>query len=144
MAEVVSRRNSNQNGWVRRDIEIHVIRLDLPNETRAVIFVKISFGFHQRPITAWSPKAGSQIVHHELAGESIGVVLLGIDAVVDVLQIPIIDEGHHNPQTVELSRTCEGIAAPLPVLGFLLILEVSLQARIHHGAIWRNEVLTAL
>src|SRR6185503_14370847 len=42
------------------------------------------------------------------------------NGIVVVLQVPIGDQPHHDPQTVELASTVKGIVAPVPGISFLV------------------------
>ena len=47
-------------------------------------------------------------------------LLVFVDGVVDVLQVPVVHDGHHDAQAVEFARAGERILFPLPGADLLL------------------------
>ena len=64
-------------------------------------------------------------------------------AIVDVLQVPVVEERHHHPETVELARADEGIVVPAPRGRFFAASALALQTRSRHDVFAGDELLPA-
>src|SRR5262249_45448994 len=65
-------------------------------------------------------------------------LFLLIDPVVHVFQVPIVDERHHDPQSIQLPCAREGIAPPPPD-SHLLFARLSLQPHVMYGSVACDE-----
>jgi len=102
--------------WPRGHLEIDGIRPQPADEFGVAIGVEVVFGAIARPGPAGGAEAGAQIAHHENALRSILV-----NRVVFVLEVPIVDQGHEDPQPIPLPGTGEGDFVPLPDTDFLFV-----------------------
>ena len=77
-------------------------------------------------------------------GSMLGGILSAIDSVVVVLQIPVVDQRHHDAQSVPLAGARKGIVAPGPVSKFALALNMPLQPHILHRAVCADQLLSPM
>src|ERR1039458_9817599 len=87
-------------------------------------------------------EAGSQIAHHvdALIAFFTAGTLLFVNRVVHVLQVPVVDYGHHHAQSVVLSRSRKRVVTPSPATDFLFPLQASFQPHIAHRSIRFNKL----
>ena len=88
--------------------EIDVRGRDLGDEPRLRVVLRDALAAGDD--VARAPECGAQIGDSVLRSAVGGVG----HAIVDVLQIPVVDERHHHPEAVELARADEGIVVPAP------------------------------
>ena len=57
------------------------------------------------------------------------------NGIVDILEIPVVDDCHEHTQAVQLARPAEWTVTPLPIAKRLLIGQLSFQPDVVHRAI---------
>src|SRR5690348_7726555 len=84
------------------------------------------------PAPTCSTEARAKVADHIAKSFTTGArpSLFFVDRVVVVLKIPVIDERHHHPQTVEFARSYEGVSMPAPKPDLLFALQISFQSHI--------------
>src|ERR1017187_6239279 len=82
-------------------------------------------------------EAGSQIAHHvdALIAFFTARTLLFVNRVVHVLQVPVVDYGHHHAQSVVLSRSRKRVVTPSPATDFLFPPQGSFQPPLAHASL---------
>src|SRR6185436_15801853 len=93
---------------------------------------EISSRFVDRPAERRASERGAQVAYHVELFRTGGVLYL-VDRIVDIFQVPIVDNRHQNSQPIQLAGTLKGAIGPLPVGDLLAVL--SLQAYVAYGAI---------
>src|SRR5262249_32291846 len=88
----------------------------------------------------------SEVAYHVNECRMFGhcAIVFLIDSVVFVLQIPVIYQRHHYPQSIELACAGEGVPSPLPLSDLLFSLRMPLQPHVTYGAIRPHQLLTAM
>src|ERR1700704_4287539 len=93
------------------------------------------------PALSDSSKTSTKVAYHIdqlFAAVRLFPVLLPVNSVVRVLQVPVVDQRHHHSQSIQLARAAKRIVTPLPVSYLLFALQVSLQPHIVHGTVGRH------
>ena len=95
--------------------------------------------FAARDDVARAPECGAQVRDSVLLAASDCVE----HAIVDVLEVPVVEERHHHPETVELTRADERIVVPAPRGRFFAAAALTLQTGSRHDAFAGDELLPA-
>src|SRR5882724_11670535 len=119
-------------------VEIYIVVCHFGDELGAAISRQVVFRKAVRITLARHAKRSPQIA--DLVQSSSGFMLILVNCIVLVLQIPIADERHHYPKTIELARAFERIVSPAPVADFLSF-PVPLQAYLADITLLANEIL---
>jgi hypothetical protein len=96
----------------------------------------------RRTLETGASKGGPEILHliHPLIRNRSAPVGSRANGIVDILEIPVVDDRHEHTQAVELARPAEWTATPLPIAKRLLIGQLSFQPDVVHGAIGPNQL----
>src|SRR5260221_7368322 len=108
--------------------------------------MEVPFSLRMTRALSGSSETGAQVADHVdgLGSARLFAVLLLINSVVRILQVPVVDQRHDDSQSIQLARAGKRIVTPLPGTHLLLALCVSLEPHIGYGTIGRKKLLTAL
>src|SRR5580658_7042172 len=116
--------NAGGCGW---RAEVNGRRRGADNEFGADVTVDVTFVLRTGVLERVRSESGADVADDK--GLTAGL-LVGVDRVVGVLEIPVVEDGHHDAQAVKLAGIEERIALPLPDCNFGVVVGLTFEARV--------------
>ena len=126
-------------------VELHFVGCQMRDERCAAVGVEVAIRTI-RTLETGASKTGAKIA--DLIDPCVRGFLMRVfqleDAVVDVFQVPIVDDCHQHPQAVQFSRAREWILTPRPLSNLRSLIRFPLQPHAMHGAVAVDHPLTTM